>query len=320
MTRQATSQTFLWEGTNRDGLSQSGEIEAASMSLARALLRRQAIDPQRIRRKPRGMFSRKSGGRVKPAQVTALMRQLATVTHAGIPLVQAFDLVADAADGDGVRSLVKRIREDVAAGFSLATALRRHPSHFDALLCNLVDAGEQSGALDEMLSRIATHGEKTRAIRGKVRRALTYPAAVIVIALAVTGLLLVKVVPQFEDMFASFGAELPAATQTVIAVSEFAQASWAGILATLVGTGVGIGWAQRRYAGLRRAIDRAMLKVPVIGPIVEHSAVAGTVRTLGTTLDAGVPLVNALTLVSASVGNSVFTTATVAMRDEVATG
>ena len=320
MTRQETSHTFLWEGTNRDGLSQSGEIEAASMSLARALLRRQAIDPQRIRRKPRGMFSRKSGGKVKPAQVTALMRQLATVTHAGIPLVQAFDLVADAADGDGVRSLVKRIREDVAGGFPLATALRRHPSHFDALLCNLVDAGEQSGALDEMLSRIATHGEKTRAIRGKVRRALTYPAAVIVIALAVTGLLLVKVVPQFEDMFASFGAELPAATQTVIAVSEFAQASWAGILAVLVGTGVAIGWMRRRHAPLRRAIDRAMLKLPVIGPIIEHAAVAGTVRTLGTTLDAGVPLVTALTLVSASVGNSVFTTATLAMRDEVATG
>ena len=173
----------------------------------------------------------KSGRKVKAAQVTALMRQLATVTHAGIPLVQAFDLVADAVDGDGVRTLVKRIREDVASGFPLATALRRHPAHFDALLCNLVDAGEQSGALDEMLSRIATHGEKTRAIRGKVRRALTYPAAVIVIALAVTGLLLVKVVPQFEDMFASFGAELPAATQTVIALSEFAQASWVGILA-----------------------------------------------------------------------------------------
>ena len=187
MIRQKTSQSFLWEGTDRDGLSQSGEIEAASMSLARALLRRQAIDPQRIRRKAPGSFLRKSDRKVKPAQVTALMRQLATVTHAGIPLVQAFDLVADAADGGGARSLVKRIREDVAGGFPLATALRRHPAHFDALLCNLVDAGEQSGALDEMLSRIATHGEKTRAIRGKVRRALTYPAAVVAIALAVTG-------------------------------------------------------------------------------------------------------------------------------------
>ena len=320
MTRQETSHTFLWEGTNREGTSQSGEIEAASMSLARALLRRQAINPQRIRRKPRALFSRGSRRKVKPAQVTAVMRQLATVTHAGIPLVQAFDLVADAADGGGVRSLVKRVREDVAGGFSLASALRRHPAHFDALLCNLVDAGEQSGALDEMLGRIATHREKTRAIRGKVRRALTYPAAVIVIALAVTGLLLVKVVPQFESMFASFGAELPAATQTVIAVSEFARASWAGILAVLIGAGVGIGWARRRSERLRRAIDRAMLKVPVIGPIIEHSSVAGTVRTLGTTLDAGVPLVTALTLVSASVSNSVFTTATLAMRDEVATG
>ncbi|MXY54439.1 MAG: type II secretion system F family protein [Gammaproteobacteria bacterium] len=320
MIRQETSQTFLWEGTDRDGLSQSGEIEAASMSLARALLRRQAIDPQRIRRKAPGLFLRKSDRKVKPAQITALMRQLATVTHAGIPLVQAFDLVADAADGGGARSLVKRIREDVAGGFPLATALRRHPAHFDALLCNLVDAGEQSGALDEMLSRIATHGEKTRAIRGKVRRALTYPAAVVAIALAVTGLLLVKVVPQFESMFASFGAELPAATQTVIALSEFAQASWAGILAALIGAGVGVGWTRRRYARLRRAIDRTVLKVPVIGPIIEHSAVAGTVRTLATTLDAGVPLVTALTLVSASVGNSVFTTATLAMRDEVATG
>ncbi len=320
MTRQETSQTFLWEGTDRDGVVQSGEIEAASVSLARALLRRRAIDPQRIRRKPRGMFSRKSGGKVKPAQITAIMRQLATVTHAGIPLVQAFDLVADAADGNGVRTLVKRIRDDVAGGFSLATAMRRHPAHFDALLCNLVDAGEQSGALDEMLSRIAAHGEKTRAIRGKVRRALTYPAAVIVIALAVTGLLLVKVVPQFEDMFASFGAELPTATQTVIAVSEFAQASWAGILAVLIGACVGIGWTRRHHAGFRRVLDRTMLKVPVVGSIVENSAVAGTVRTLGTTLDAGVPLVAALTLVSGAVGNSVFTTAALAMRDEVATG
>ena len=320
MIRQEPSQTFLWEGTDRNGLSKSGEIDAASMSLARALLRRQAIDPQRIRRKPRGLFSRKSGGKVKPAQVTALMRQLATVTHAGIPLVQAFELVADAADGDGVRSLVKRVREDVAGGFSLATALRRHPSHFDALLCNLVDAGEQSGALDEMLNRIATHGEKTRAIRGKVRRALTYPAAVIAIALAVTGLLLVKVVPQFESMFASFGAELPAATQAVIAVSELAQDTWAGVLALLIGSGVGIGWTRRRYAPLRRAIDRATLNAPVIGPIVKHSAVAGTVRTLGTTLDAGVPLVNALTLVSDSASSDVFAAATLAMRDEVATG
>lgn len=320
MPRQETSQTFLWEGTDRDGVSRSGEIEAASLSLARALLRRQAIDPQRIRRKPRSMFSWKSGGKVKPAQVTALMRQLATVTHAGIPLVQAFDLVADAADGDGVRALVKRIRDDVAGGFPLATALRRHPAHFDALLCNLVDAGEQSGALDEMLTRIASHGEKTHAIRGKVRRALTYPAAVIVIALAVTGLLLVKVVPQFQDMFASFGAELPTATQTVIAVSEFAQASWAGILAALVGAGVGIGWLQRHHAGFRRTLDRTTLKLPVVGSIVENSAVAGTVRTLGTTLDASVPLVTALNLVSGSVGNSVFTAAALAMRDEVATG
>lgn len=320
MTRQETSHTFLWEGTDREGVAQSGEIEAASMPLARALLRRQAIDPQRIRRKPRALFSLRSGRKVKPAQITAVMRQLATVTHAGIPLVQAFDLVADAADGDGVRTLVRRIRDDVAGGFALATAMRRHPSHFDDLLCNLVDAGEQSGALDEMLSRIATHGEKTRAIRGKVRRALTYPAAVIVIALAVTGLLLVKVVPQFQDMFASFGAELPAATQTVIAVSEFAQASWAGILAALVGMGFGVSWVRRRHAGFRRSMDRAMLKVPVVGAIVENSAVAGTVRTLGTTLDAGVPLVAALNLVSGSAGNSVFTAAALAMRDEVATG
>lgn len=308
---------FVWRGVDGGGVLREGEIEEVSAAMARARLARDGIAVRRVRRAPR---LRRRGRRVRPADIAALMRQMATVMHAGIPLVQAFDLMADAADSKRLRGLIDAVRTDVAGGYSLAAALRRQPGHFDALLCNLVDAGEQSGALDAMLERIATYLEKTRATRTRARRALTYPAVVIAVAVAVTALLLVKVVPQFEDLFAGFGAELPAATRAVIAVSERFREWWPPATAAAAALGAGAAWCRRRSAAFRRAIDRSMLKLPVIGGIVRHACVARVIRTLATTFRAGVPLVEALTLVAEAAGNAVFTHAVNEMRDEVAMG
>ena len=315
----AESATFLWEGKDKQGRKTKGEIKSSTPAIAKAELRRQGIVAQKVKKKSAG-FSLGGGPSVKPADVALFTRQMATMMRAGVPLVQAFDIVADGVDKPKLATLIREVRNDVASGNSFASSIRRHPDQFDDLFCNLVDAGEQSGALETMLDRIATYKEKTESLKAKVRKAMTYPIAVLVVALIVSGILLIKVVPQFEQVFAGFGAELPAFTQMVINFSEFAQAYWYLILFGIIGAGLLFSEARKRSKSFSNALDRLSLKLPVAGDIIEKSSVARYARTLSTTFAAGVPLVDALNSVAGSTGNNVYVEAVYKVRDDVSTG
>jgi len=315
----AESAVFVWEGKDKQGRKTKGEITSSTPAIAKAELRRQGIVANKVTKKRAGLsFGR--GGKVKPADIALFTRQMATMMRAGVPLVQAFDIVADGVDKPKLAELIKSVRQDVAGGNSFAAAIRRHPNEFDELFCNLVEAGEQSGALESMLDRIATYKEKTESLKAKVRKAMTYPIAVIVVAVIVSGILLVKVVPQFEQVFKGFGAELPAFTQLVIRFSEFAQAYWFLIAAGIIAAGFVFSEVHKRSKAFREAMDKLVLKAPVAGNIVEKSAIARYARTLSTTFAAGVPLVDALNSVAGSTGNSVFVEAVYRIRDDVSTG
>ena len=310
---------FLWEGTDRQGKRTKGEIASSSQAIAKAELRRQGIVANKIKRKGKGL-ALGGGGTIKPGDVAVFTRQMATMMKAGVPLVQAFDIVADGVEKPKVGELIRALRNDVSAGNSFAAALRKHPAYFDELFCNLVDAGEQSGALETMLDRIATYKEKTESLKAKVRKAMTYPIAVLVVAFIVSGILLIKVVPQFEQVFAGFGADLPAFTRFVIDISEFVQDWWLPIVFVVGGGVFGLITFYKRSKPMREAFDRLALKLPVMSNIIEKSAVARYARTLATTFSAGVPLVDALNSVAGSTGNSVYTKAVYQIRDDVATG
>ena len=314
----AESAVFVWEGTDKQGKKTKGEISSSNPAIAKAELRRQGINATRVRKKGKSLSL--GGGSVKPADIALFTRQMATMMRAGVPLVQAFEIVADGVDKPKLGDLIRTIRTDVSGGNSFASAIRKHPDHFDELFCNLVDAGEQSGALETMLDRIATYKEKTESLKAKVRKAMTYPIAVLVVAFVVSGILLIKVVPQFEEVFAGFGAELPAFTQLVIRISEAAQQWWFVILVGIILAIVGFVQARKRSKRLREALDRLTLRLPVMGNIIEKSAVARYARTLSTTFAAGVPLVDALNSVAGSTGNSVYTNAVYQVRDDVSTG
>lgn len=309
---------FAWTGRDRQGATASGEIVSANPQMARAALRRQGIQLSRLQRKREPSASRLRG-RLNTSDIAFFTRQLATMLRSGVALVQAFDIVASGAEKRRMADLVRGVRNDVSAGESFATALRRHPAQFDTLFCNLVDAGERAGALEAMLQRLATHKEKTEGLRSKLRKAMVYPIAVICVALAVSGILLIKVVPQFEQIFAGFGAELPAATLVVIAISEFAQEWWLALLVSFAALLAGI-LAVRRAARAREAMDRFVLRLPIIGGISRKSAVARCARTMATTISAGVPLIEALNSVAASAGNSVFAREMHRICEEVAGG
>ncbi len=315
----AESAIFLWEGTDKQGKKTKGEITSASPAIARAELRRQGIVANKVRKKTKG-FSLSSGGSVKPADIALFTRQMATMMRAGVPLVQAFDIVADGLDKPKVSELVRSVRNDVAGGSSFASALRKHPLYFDDLFCNLVDAGEQSGSLETMLDRIATYKEKSESLKAKVKKAMTYPIAVLCVAFIVSGILLIKVVPQFQEVFAGFGAELPAFTQFVIGISEFTQDYWLMIVVGVGLTVAGFIGARKRSKKMRDTIDRLALKMPIAGSIIEKSSVARYARTLSTTFAAGVPLVDALNSVAGATGNSVYQEAVLKIRDDVSTG
>ena len=315
----AESAVFLWEGTDKQGKKTKGEISSSSSSIARAELRRQGIVAKKVRKKSaRSSFS--AGGSVKPADVALFTRQMATMMRAGVPLVQAFDIVADGLDKPKVSDLIRNIRNDVSGGSSFASALRKHPLYFDDLFCNLVDAGEQSGALETMLDRIATYKEKSESLKAKVRKAMTYPIAVLCVAFIVSGILLIKVVPQFQEVFRGFGAELPAFTQFVIEISEFTQSYWLIMIALIGGVVGGLIQARKRSKSFKDTLDRIALKLPVMGNIIEKSSVARYARTLSTTFAAGVPLVDALNSVAGATGNTVYTKAVLQIRDDVSSG
>lgn len=314
----AESAIFVWEGTDKQGRKTKGEITSSNQALAKAELRRQGIVANKVKKKAKPLALK--GGSIKPGDIALFTRQMATMMRAGVPLVQAFEIVADGVEKPKVADLIKTVRTDVSGGNSFASAIRKHPQHFDDLFCNLVDAGEQSGSLETMLDRVATYKEKTESLKAKVKKAMTYPIAVLIIAAIVSGILLIKVVPQFEEVFAGFGAELPAFTQMVIRLSEFMQESWWMILLGIGGVVFLFQQAHRRSKGLRDFMDRLALKTPVAGNIIEKSAIARFARTLATTFSAGVPLVEALTSVAGATGNSVYSNAVLQVREDVSTG
>ena len=313
----AQQAVFVWEGTDAAGRKASGELSAAEPLLARAMLRRQGVAVSRLRRKRRAL---RRPERVKAEDVALVSRQLATMLRAGMPLVRAFDIVASGARTAALAAVVQGVRSEVAAGSSLSRALAKYPAQFSSLYCHLVAAGEQSGTLDAMLARIAADQERAEAIKRKVKKALTYPSLVVVSAVVVCAILLIHVVPQFESVFASAGADLPAFTRFVIRCSELLQAWWWAALLALAAAVVGFVVAKRRSPAFRAALDRIALRTPVVGRILQQAAVARYARTLGTTIAAGVPLVDALGAVAESAGNVVFKAAILGVREDVATG
>lgn len=309
--------SFLWEGTDSRGNRVRGKSVAATEAAVRAELRKQGVVPVRIR-KQSTLF--KGQGKVTAGDIALFSRQLATMLQAGIPLVQAFEIVGAGHDNPAMQKLILAIKQDLEGGTALAEALAKHPLHFDDLYINLVEVGEHSGSLDSLLDKVATYKEKTEAIKKKIKKALFYPAAVVVVAIIVTTILLIFVIPEFESLFKGFGADLPAFTRMVIDVSYFVRSKgW--FLAALVGGGIwGYLQAKKRSRRLREMEDRVMLKLPVIGPILVKAAIARFSRTLSTMFSSGVPLVEALESVAGATGNVLYEKAVLQMKDEVATG
>ncbi len=308
---------FSWVGMDKKGNKVSGKSLAPDEVALRADLRRQGIAVNRVKKQSQAF---KGGGKVKPEDIAVFSRQLATMLAAGIPLVQAFEIVGNGNDKPAMQRLILDIKADVEGGTSLHEALAKHPLHFDDLFVNLVEAGEQAGALETLLDKIATYKEKTEALKKKIKKALFYPAAVMVVAVIVTVILLLFVIPQFEALFKGFGADLPAFTQFVINMSRWLQDNWYIFFGAIAGVIYVFIYFKKRSRAMREFLDRALLKFPIIGPILYKGAVARFARTLSTMFAAGVPLVEALESVAGACGNIVFENAVLKMRDEVATG
>ena len=311
------SAPFQWEGTDSRGKKVKGRTIAANEAAVRAELRHQGVVPLMVR-KQSILFQKK--GKVKPADIAIFSRQLATMLAAGIPLVQAFEIVGNGHDNPAMQKLIMAIKQDVEGGSALAEAISKHPLHFDDLFVNLVEAGEQAGALETLLDKIATYKEKTEAIKKKIKKALTYPAAVLGVAVIVTTILLIFVIPEFESLFQGFGADLPAFTRMVINVSEFVRDKGWALLIVIIGAFSTYIYMYKRSRKLREFQDRIMLKAPVIGQILVKAAIARFARTLSTMFNAGVPLVEALKSVAGATGNIVYENGVMEIRDEVSTG
>lgn len=306
---------YDWEGKDRQGRPTSGEARAAGEQQVQASLRRQGITPTRIRKRAAGR-----GGAVKPRDIALFTRQLATMMKAGVPLLQAFDIVARGNAKPQVARLLSDIRADVETGTSLSAAFRKFPQHFADLYCNLVEAGEAAGILESILDRLATYLEKVQTIQSKVRSALMYPVAVLLVAMVVVAVIMVFVIPSFKEVFSSFGAQLPAPTRFVIALSEaFVQHGWLALILLVAGAVAGLRmW--RRSPRLQSLADRVLLRVPVFGPLVVKAVVARWTRTLATLFAAGVPLVEALDSVGGAAGNSLYLEATRRIQKDLSSG
>ena len=313
--------TFTWEGVDKSGRKVRGDSQAETPTALRVQLRQQGIAAQKIRRKS-SLFgsAAKRGKRIVPGDIAIFTRQLSTMINSGVPLVQAMEIIGRGHENPTMRKLVTSIKDDVESGTSLSDALGKHPLHFDELVCNLVNAGEQAGVLDTLLDKIATYKEKTESLKKKIKKALFYPTAVLVVAFIVTAILLLFVVPQFEELFRGFGADLPAFTRMVINLSEFMQAYWWAVFGGLILAVVGFAQARKRSLKFAHALDRLSLRIPVVGDILRKAAIARFSRTLATMFAAGVPLVEALQSVSGATGNVVYGNAVLEMRDEVAAG
>jgi type IV pilus assembly protein PilC len=310
--------TFSWEGKDKKGATVKGEISGQNPALVKAQLRRQGINPTKVRKQSASLFS--AGKKIKPMDIALFTRQMATMMKAGVPLLQSFDIIGEGFDNPNMRKLVDEVKQEVAAGNSFAASLRKKPQYFDELYCNLVESGEQAGALENLLDRIATYKEKTEALKAKIKKAMNYPIAVVVVAIIVSAILLIKVVPQFESVFANFGAELPAFTQMVIGISQALQEWWFIILLLIFAAAFAFKEAHKRSQKFRDSVDRGVLKLPIVGDILYKSAVARFARTLSTTFAAGVPLVDALDSVAGATGNVVFKNATNKVKADVSSG
>jgi len=310
---------FLWTGTDKRGVKVKGQTRGSNPSLIKADLRKQGIKPLSVR-KQSTLFKKAEKKKILAKDVAIFFRQLATMMAAGVPLVQSFEIIGRGHEHAGMRELILNIKGEVESGTALSDALAKHPQHFDTLVTSLVNAGEQAGVLETLLDNIATYKEKTEALKAKIKKAMFYPTAVIIVAIIVTAILLIFVVPQFEDLFSNFGADLPAFTRFVVNLSEFMQAQWWLVFGVLAVAGVGFAQAKKRSVSFGRLLDRMILKLPIVGPIMHKAAVARFARTLSTMFSAGVPLVEALESVAGATGNVVFTDATLMIRDSVATG
>ncbi len=311
--------SFKWEGTDRKGTRVKGESVGPSEHFIKTQLRKQGINPLYVR-KQSALFSSRSKKKITSGDIAIFMRQMAVMMASGVPLVQALEIVGRGHDNPSMGDMIMGIKANIEGGGSFAESLAKYPLYFDDLVINLVDAGERSGTLEALLDKIAMYKEKTEAIKKKVKKALTYPGAVVAVGFIVTGILLYFVVPQFESLFKGFGADLPAFTQMVVRLSAFVQDKWWMILLVGGGAFYALFEAKRRSAAFRRFLDRILLKAPVIGDILYKSAVARFARTLSTMFAAGVPLVEALDSVAKAAGNIVFTDAIMKMKEQVSTG
>ena len=310
---------FVWQGTDKRGVKMKGEQLAKNANLLKAELRRQGITPQVVKAKPKPLFGQ-SGKPVSPKDIAFFSRQMATMMKSGVPIVSALEIIGGGHKNPRMKKMVDTIRTDIEGGSSLHEAISRHPVQFDELYRNLVRAGEGAGVLETVLDTVANYKENIEALKGKIKKALFYPTMVIAVALVVSGILLVFVVPQFEEVFAGFGAELPAFTQMIVNTSRFMVAWWWLILMVIAAAIVGFIMAYKRSPRMQHGMDRLILKVPVIGQIMHNSSIARFARTTAVTFKAGVPLVEALGIVAGATGNKVYEEAVLRMRDDVSVG
>ena len=316
---QADTITFLWTGRDKRGVKLKGQQIATNPNLVRADLRRQGISPIRVKKKPKDLFGG-AGGRITAKDIAVFSRQLATMLKSGVPLVTSFQIIAGGVKKPKMRVMVDKIRAEVEGGSSLFEAMSQHPVQFDELYTNLIKAGESAGVLDTILDEIATYKERIESIKGKIKKALYYPIAVIGVSIIVSAILLIYVIPQFEDIFASFGAALPAFTQIIIDASRWLRSNGIFALFGVIAAITAFIMAKKRSIRFAHFIDRVSLQIPIIGDILEKSAIARFCRTLAITFAAGVPLVDALQIVSGATGNAVYNDATKRVREDVAVG
>ncbi len=320
MAEPAKADMYVWEGTDKTGKRAKGEMTGQSEALVKAVLRRQGIKPLTVKKTANPLLGGGEGGKITPKDITVFSRQLATMMSSGVPLVQAFEIVGRGHENPAMQDLILGIKAHVEAGNSLTEALHKYPLQFNDLYCNLVEAGEQAGILEAILHKLATYMEKTEALKSKIKAALFYPAAVIAVSFIVVTILMIFVIPQFSELFSSFGADLPALTQFLVDTSNFFVANWIVIFISIGATLFGLKEAVKRSPAVQKAMDVYSLKLPFIGVVLEKSAIARFARTLETMFAAGTPLVEAMTSVAGACGNVIFYDATMKMRDEISTG
>ena len=320
MSKENDTDIFLWVGVSVRGKRLEGEMVGTSIALVKAQLRKQGITPSKVKRKPKPIFGFNSTQKITAKDISVTTRQIATMLLAGVPLIQSLEMISSGVKNKSLSQLISSIADEVKAGQPFSKSLRSYPRYFDELYCDLVASGEQSGSLDQIFDRVALYKEKAEALKSKIKKALFYPIAVVVVAIIVTSILLIFVVPQFQDIFNGFGAELPAFTQMVIGISEFLQEYW-WVAIAIIGVG---GYAYKealvRSKATRNFNDRLMLKLPVVGLILQKAAVARYARTLSTTFAAGVPLVDALDSAAGASGNVIYRDAILDIKGEVSSG